>query len=88
MMAVISGVRPDTPFEDKLQKDECKTLAEFYGQADKIMHLETAREAIQAGKTTTIEKGSDNGKNRKNGDRHSSPEKTNKKSKALDLRIP
>ena len=26
MMAAISGVRPDTPFWDKLQKDECKSL--------------------------------------------------------------
>ena len=46
MMATISGVQPDTLFWDKLQKDECKTLTEFYRRADKIMHLETAREAI------------------------------------------
>ena len=52
------------------------------------MRLETAREAIQVGKTTATEKGSDNGKKRKNGDCHPSLEKANKKSKALDLRIP
>ena len=26
LMAVISGVRPETPLWDKFQKDECKTL--------------------------------------------------------------
>ena len=52
MMLAISGVRPDTPFWDKLQKDECKTLIEFYRRADKIMGPETAREAIQVGKST------------------------------------
>ena len=30
LMAAISGVRLETPFWDKLQKDECKTLQEFY----------------------------------------------------------
>ena len=29
LMAAISGVRPETPFWDKLQKDECKMLQEF-----------------------------------------------------------
>ena len=47
MMAAISGVRPDTPFLDKLQKDECKTLAEFYKRADKIMCLETAERPLR-----------------------------------------
>ena len=93
-MATIFGVRPDTPFSDKFQKDECKTLAKFYRRADKIMCLETAREAIQTGKSTPTEKSDDNGKKwkngkkRKNGDRHPSPEKANKKSKAPDLRVP
>ena len=41
MMAAISGVRPNIPFWDKLQKYECKKLAEFYRRPDKIMHLET-----------------------------------------------
>ena len=48
------------------------------------MRLETAREAIQV----APEKSNDNDKKRKNGDRHPSPEKANKKSKALDLRVP
>ena len=43
----ISGVRSDTPFWDKIQKDECKTLAEFYRRTDKIMRLETAREPFR-----------------------------------------
>ena len=30
LMAAISGVQPETLFRDKLQKDECKTLQEFY----------------------------------------------------------
>ena len=30
LMAAISGVQPETPFWDKLQKDEYKTLQEFY----------------------------------------------------------
>ena len=68
-MAAISKVQPDTPFWDKLQKDECKTLAEFYRRADKIMRLETAREAIQARKSTLAEKSNDNGKKLKNRDR-------------------
>ena len=85
-MAAIFGVRPDTPFWDKLQKDECKMLAEFYRRADKIMRLETTREAIQVGKSTLTEKSNDNGKKWKNGDRHPSPEKSNKKSKAPDMR--
>ena len=66
-MAAISGVRPETHFWDKLQKDECKTLAENYRRADQIMRLETARETIQAGRTTAAEKGSDINKKRKNG---------------------
>ena len=88
MMAAISRVRPNTPLWDKLQKDECKTLAEFYRRADKIMRLETAREAIQAGNSVAAERGNDNGKKRKNRDCHPSPDKANKKSKAPDLRVP
>ena len=88
MMAAISGVRPDTPLWDKLQKDECKILAKFYRRVDKIMRLDTAKEAIQVGKSTPIEKNSDNGKKQKNGDHQPSLEKANKKSKALDLRVP
>ena len=61
-MAAIFGVRPDTPFWDKLQKDECKSLSESYRRADKIMRLKTARGAIQPGKSTLSEKGNDNGK--------------------------
>ena len=87
MMAAIFGMRLDTPFWDKLQKDECKTLVEFYRRADKIMRLETTRKAIQVGKSNAAEKGSDNGKKRKNGDRHQSLEKANQKSKAPDLRV-
>ena len=52
MMSSISRVRPDTPFWDKLQKDEYNSLSKFNKRADKIMQLETAREAIQAGKST------------------------------------
>ena len=88
MMAAISGVRPDTPFWDKLQNDECKTLVKFYRRVDKIMRLETAREAIQAGKSALAKKSSNNGTKRKNGDRPSSLEKANKKSKAPNLRMP
>ena len=84
MMAAIFEVRLDTPFWDKLQKDECKLLAEFYRRADKIMRLEIAQEAIQAGKPASSEKNNDNGKKRKNGDRRPSLKKTNKKPKALD----
>ena len=88
MMATISGVQPDTLFWDKLQKDECKTLAEFFRYADKIMRLQTAWEAIQVGKSAPIEKNNDNGKKRKNGNRHPSPDKKNKKPKAPDMRVP
>ena len=62
MMEVISGVRPDSPFWDKLQKDECKSLSEFYRCTNKIMCLETPREAIQAGKSAPAKKNNDNGK--------------------------
>ena len=55
LMAAISRVRPETPFWDKLQKDECKILQEFYRRADKIMCLEIAREAVHAGKCTLVE---------------------------------
>ena len=55
LMAAISMVQPETPFWDKLQKDECKTLQEFYKQADKIMCLETAREAVQARRSIPAE---------------------------------
>ena len=87
MMATISEVRPETPFWDKLQKDECKSLQQFYRRADKIMRLETAREAVQAGKPTPSEKNNDNDKTQKNGDCHSSLEKTNKKAKDPDSRV-
>ena len=52
------------------------------------MLLETAWEAIQAGKSTPSENSNDNGKKRKNGDRHPSLEKKNKKAKAPNLRVP
>ena len=55
LMVAIVGVRPETPLWDKLQKDECKTLQEFYGQADKIMRLETAREVVHTGRLTPVE---------------------------------
>ena len=92
-MAAISRVRPETTFWDKLKKDECKTLQEFYRQADKIMHLETTREAVYArrstsvealyeimpaGKSTSIEKNGDN-KKRKGGDHRRSPDAYQKK---------
>ena len=54
-MAAISGVRPKTPFWDKLPKDECKMLQEFYRRADKIMHLEIAWEAVLAGRSILVE---------------------------------
>ena len=52
------------------------------------MCLETAREAIQEGKTAPAKKNNDNGKKQKNGDHHPSPDKTNKKPNALDQRVP
>ena len=51
------------------------------------MHLETVREAIQAGKSTPAEKNNDNGKKWKNRDNPPSPKKTNKKPKAPDQRV-
>ena len=87
MMVAISGVRPETPFWDKLQKDKCKSLQEFYRCADKIMLLETAHEAVQVGKFTPSEKNNDYSKKRKNGDHRPSSDKTNKKAKASDLRV-
>ena len=100
-MAVISSVRPEMPFWDKLQKDECKTLQEFYRRADKIMHLETAREEVhvekstpsetlretaQAGKSAPVEKNEEN-KKRKNGDRRRSPDANHKQAKSPDQRV-
>ena len=41
MMVAISGVQHDTPFWDKLQKDKCKSLTEFYRHTDKIMCLKS-----------------------------------------------
>ena len=82
MMAAIFGVRLDTLFWDKLQKDECKSLTKFYRRADKIIRLETARKPIQAGKLAPAEKNNDNGKKRNNGDRRPSLEKKNKIPKA------
>ena len=52
------------------------------------MCLEIFREAIQAGKPAPAEKNNDNGKKRKNGDCHPSLEKTNKKPKAPNQRVP
>ena len=46
MMTEISKVQPETPFWDKLQKDECKSLQEFYRREDKIMCLETVQETV------------------------------------------
>ena len=51
------------------------------------MRLETACEAIQAGKSAFAEESTDNGKKRKNRDRHPSLEKMNKKANALDQRV-
>ena len=98
LMAMISGVRPETHFWDKLQKDEYKTLQEFYRRADKIMRLETAREAVQAGRLTateaqcevalsgkseSAEKNGDN-KKWKSRDRRRSPDTNQKKAKSPD----
>ena len=55
LMVAISGVRPEIPFWNRLQKDECKTIQEFYRRADKIIHLEIAREVVHAGKSTPVE---------------------------------
>ena len=52
------------------------------------MLLETVREAIQAEKLAPTEKSNDNGKKQKNGDHFPSLDKTNKKSKAPDLKVP
>ena len=51
LMVAISGVRPETPFWDKLQKEECKTLQEFYRRENNIMRLET----VHTGRSTPIE---------------------------------
>ena len=51
------------------------------------MRLEIAREAVQARKPGLAKENNDNGKKQKNGDHRSSPEKTNKKPKALDQRV-
>ena len=48
-------MRPEVPFWDKLQKDESKTLQEFYMRADKIMRLKTAREAVHVERSTLAE---------------------------------
>ena len=87
-MVAISEVRPETPFWDKLQKDECKLLSKFYRHTNKIMQSETAREAIKAGKFTPSEKSNDNKKKWKNRDCRPSLEKTYKKAKAHDQRVP
>ena len=86
-MATISKVRPKIPFWDKLQKDECKSVSEFYSHANKIMRLETAHKFVRARKPTPSEKSNDNDKKWKNRDRRPSPEKTNNKAKASDLRV-
>ena len=98
LMAAISGVQPETPFWDKLQKDECKTLQEFYRRVDKIMRLENAKEVVQAGRSTlagaprevapvgkfeSVEKNGDN-KKHKSGDRRRSPDAHQKKAKSPD----
>ena len=54
-MAAILVVQPETPFWDKLHKDEYKMLQEFYRRAEKIMRLETAKEAIHTGRSTLVE---------------------------------
>ena len=97
-MAAISGVRLETPFWGKLQKDESKTLQEFYRRADKIMHLETAREVVLIERSTPAEasheiaptrkfqstqKDGDN-KKHKNGDHRRSLDAHQKKAKSPD----
>ena len=52
------------------------------------MCLETTGEAIQAGKPAPAKKNNDNGKKQKNGDHRPSLEKTNKKPKAPNQRVP
>ena len=52
------------------------------------MCLETTQEAVQAGKSTLSEKNNDHSKNKKNGDRRPSLDKTTKKAKAPNLRVP
>ena len=100
-MAAISRVRPETLFWDKLQKDECKTLHQFYRRADKIMRLETAREVVLAERSTSAEasreiaparktqSAENNGynKKRKNRDRRRSPDAYQKKAKCSDQRV-
>ena len=52
------------------------------------MRLETTHEVVQVRKPTLSEKNNDNDKKRKNRDRRPFLEKTNKKGKTLDLRVP
>ena len=63
-------------------------MSKFYRRADNIMSLETAQEAIQAGKSTPTEKNNDMTKSRKMEIVVHLQKKMNKKPKAPDQRVP
>ena len=58
---LMNGVPPETPFWDKLQQKECRSVDEFYRKSHKYLKLEDSKEAMHKTKGTTTGKKSDPG---------------------------
>ena len=54
-----NGVQPETPFWDKLQQKECKSVSEFYKKANKFLKLENSTEALTKVQGTSSSRKSD-----------------------------
>ena len=63
---LINGVLPKTPFWDKLQHKEWKSMSEFYKKASKFKKLENSREALHKAHEASTNKKNDQGEKIKN----------------------
>ena len=52
---------PKTPFWDKLQQKECRTISEFYKKANKFLKLEESKEALRKAEGVAANKKNDLG---------------------------
>ena len=56
---LMNKVLPETPFWDKLQQKECRSVDKFYRKARKHLKLKDSKEALRKTEGTTTDKKTD-----------------------------